>query len=323
LHDNKVTLLILGLILAAFACPIALGKESAVIDAAGKFISFWDATQKLPLEQRVVRFHSEIVPIAPALYENDLFRYSREVMHEDVDKRIAQCIETFPQIRQRYEEVYQSISADMKLYRDRFCKHFPDFDPNVVDVYLAHSLGRSNAAAVPLSFIGFPKSNRTLFYLGIDMIATCNKYKNQEPFFDHEFFHVYHLQKYRLEKRFFSQLWYEGLAVYVSKELQPQATNAELQIDDTLIEQTKAKLPKLAHDINSILELTDPQLNFKYFNIASDEKSVPARSGYYVGYLAVKEIAKRASVKEMTGWQSERIIPELRKALEIVEHDYQ
>ena len=275
---------------------MALGNELPhVTDVAGKFITFFDETSNLPISERVSRFHSQVVPAAPALYEDVLFKYSREIIHEDVDKRIAHHIEVFSQIRPRYEEIYRSLSADMTMHLNRFRKQFPDFNSDIVDVYLAHSLGGSNGAAVPVG-------NRTLFYLGIDMIATVNKFKNQEPFLITNSSMFITCKSISSENSSSASSGWKDCA-YVTKQLQPQATNAELQTDDALIEETTKKLPELASGIDSILEVTDPQLNFKYFNVASRDKMVPSRSGYYVGYLAVKEIAKHASVKEMIEWQ--------------------
>ncbi|MCA9802128.1 MAG: hypothetical protein KC777_09085 [Cyanobacteria bacterium HKST-UBA02] len=284
-------------------------------DVAGEFVSFWDETKDLPDQERVELFIKNIASKAPDVYDKTLFAYWRDVMHTDRSKRIIEQLNGFPKIRARYEQVYAGLSKSMPLYLERFQRHFPDFRTEDVDVYILHSLGGSNGAA---NLVG----NRTVFYLGVDMIAIHNKYSDQEPFFDHEFFHVYHLQKYKLSKRLYSQLWMEGLATYVAKELNPDATNEELMISDDLISQTKAILPELIPELAENLEKTDSdgKLRFKYFNIESKDARIPPRAGYYAGYLILSEIARNHTISEMARWQEEQIVPAMRDALKHLAH---
>lgn len=298
---------------SATSSGVRSSESLRITDVAGEFISFWDKTKNMPDQERVKLFMIEIASKAPDLYENTLFSYCRNVLHADLNKRIAEQLTTFPMIRNRYEQVYAELSKSMTHYLNRFKGHFSDFRSDDVDVYIAHSLGGANGAANLVH-------NRTLFYLGVDMIAIHNDYSNQEPFFDHEFFHVYHVQKYKLNNQFYSQLWMEGLATYVAKDLNPEATNAELMMNDDLIARTKKVLPQLIPEVANNLETldTDGKLRFKYFNIESKDNKIPPRAGYYIGYLILQQIAKNTTIAEMTEWQEEKIVPAMRNALKTI-----
>lgn len=295
---------------AAYSADSEEPKKPHVVDVAGDFLTFWNETQNLGDKERVQKFLSEVASKAPDLYYKVLFDYWDKVLHTNRDERIAKQIKEFPTIKARYRQVYNELSGSMNTYLEQFQKRFPDFKLDNVDIYIAHSMGGSNGAAVPLD-------GRTMFYLGVDMIAIHNNYPHQKPFFDHEFFHVYHLQKYKLANKFYARFWMEGLATYVSKKMNPDATNTELMIDDTLIARTLPILPEMATDVLNNLEAEDKdlKLKFKYFDIESKDRNIPPRAGYYLAYLLVQKIAQDASIGQMASWQEQEILERMKRAL--------
>lgn len=301
---------------AAYSADPEQPKKPHVVDVAGDFLTFWNGTQNLGDKERVQKFLTKVASKAPDLYYKVLFDYWDKVLHTNRDERIAKQIKEFPSIKARYRQVYNELSGSMKTYLDQFQKRFPDFKLDNVDIYIAHSMGGSNGAAVPLD-------GRTMFYLGVDMIAIHNNYPHQKPFFDHEFFHVYHLQKYKLANKFYARFWMEGLATYVSKQMNPDATNAELMLDETMVARTKLLIPELAKDVLDNLEAEDKdlKLKFKYFDIESKDKTIPPRAGYYLAYLLVQEIAKDTTLEEMATWQEQEIVPRMRQALRELSHN--
>lgn len=296
-------------------CQLPCSAKPVVTDAAGAFLNYFNSSKTMPQQKRISLFKTEIVPKAPALYAR-LFDYSSKVQKISEDSRISMHLKEFPQLQSRYKVVYAQLKKDFDSYLKKFQEEFPDFKIDEVPIFIVHSLGGANGAADIID-------GKPIFYLGVDMIAKHNKWSDQQPFFDHEFFHVYHLQRFKIEPKLYSQLWMEGLATYVSRKMNPRASDAEAMLDASMISKTKSALPAIIKDIKANLTRPDPdnKIRFKYFNIDSKDQLIPTRSGYYVGYLIAQELAKNATVPEMVSWQGDQLIDKMRSALDKISKD--
>lgn len=106
-------------------------------------------------------------------------------------------------------------------------------------------------------------------------------------------------------------LWVEGLATYVSYALNPDASNTELLLDfpKNLIVDVQEGFQTIIKDIQKSIYSTDPKIYKKYFLLNKDS-IVPQRSGYYIGFLLIKEIAKSFSLNQLVLLDEHVFVPE-------------
>ena len=296
---SKVKSLLIGLLLTA-----PLMAQPRLVDAAGPFLKFWQKYRDESIETQRQAFQREVVSIAPELYAK-LFQYGST--HEST--RIDHHLQEFPSLEQRFQELYTQMHSELPKHLERFQREFPDLDPNAVDVYLLHSLGGSNGA---LDVLG----QRRIFYLGLDMIALHNNYPSQKAFFDHEFFHAYHMQFYPISEAFYNKLWFEGLATYVAVAMNPNAGLAELQMPDPMRQEVEARLPALLDDISKNLESQDKEFLHRYTWLEAPKSDVPNRAAYYLGYRIARQLARKHSLSEMVHWDPPTVLRQIRQAID-------
>jgi uncharacterized protein YjaZ len=178
-----------------------------------------------------------------------------------------------------------------------------------------HSLGGFDGATRTVK-------GRTALLFGVDMIAYIyGTDANPEPFFHHELFHLYHAQfkgaGSGVKASLLSSLWREGLATYVAQELNPQAIGVAIfglpRSTPTL---AQGRLSALARELRDNLDSDSAQDYARFFTGAREDAPVPARSGYYVGYLVAKELAKRHTMAELARAPIAQLRPEIEAALD-------
>jgi len=137
----------------------------------------------------------------------------------------------------------------------------------------------------------------------VDVIAAIYGQKaDLEAFFDHELFHIYHQQfpDPELEDTIARALWKEGLATYVGWTLNPETPESVIfALPADMPARTRAMLPKLAGELRGKLDSKSPEDYQNFFFGNSKREDIPARSGYYVGYLVARELARDRSLPEL------------------------
>lgn len=293
------------LITLLLALP-AVAQPQRIHDLVLDFLYSWEQTTQHYEADRLKFFKEHVFDLAPELY-----RPIFDSVGEDPDSTILKQLRQFPFVEPQFRTMYNSFKPRLDAHLDTFRFTFPDFDPNSVEIYLAHSLGAGSAGVISAN-------RRTLLYLGLDMMVLHNRTDNQAPFFHHELFHAYHLQKWSPDERFFTSLWREGLAVHVARTMHPQATLPELQLSEAMIRQSQPRLSALLEQVEQNLENDDPELINKFFALSSRDEQVPVRAGYYLGYLLVREVAPGRSLTELAEMQTPQILAHLRRALPLV-----
>jgi hypothetical protein len=114
----------------------------------------------------------------------------------------------------------------------------------------------------------------------------------------------------------YENLWIEGLAVYVSYVMNPDATNKQILMSDTLVQDATPMIPKLSEELLSKLDSTSLADVQRYFWMQTDSKDIPTRTAYFVGLLVVKHVARRHSLAEMVRLSGPDLRNEVAKALE-------
>jgi uncharacterized protein YjaZ len=123
---------------------------------------------------------------------------------------------------------------------------------------------------------------------------------NLSALFHHELFHVFHQELCAMPEPkpegpngLWPPLWSEGLAVYVSRALNPKATLRELTLSDELVSGVDAKRPALARELLRLLDDAREEDYRDYFLGAGQRDDVPKRAGYYLGFLVARSLSKQ------------------------------
>jgi hypothetical protein len=278
----------------AFPLLLATAVQAAVPkvnDLSIAFDEFYQRTEFMPLPARVEEFRRGVGARFPQFYGDERIDYS----HAEQDERIGAAIARYPAIRDVYLRKARAFKAQLARYLDQFQARFPDYRYDG-EIWLLHSLGEMDGGPRDLA-------GRQYLIFGADGLARYHADGDDGAFFHHELFHTYQLPAVRDcgDDRVWSALWSEGLAVYVSQQMQPGANEKELLVDFPAgtVAKTRAILPAAWAQLESALDSRDPAVLASLFQISSRDKSMPQRRGYYLGYLVAQEAAKNRDVAEL------------------------
>jgi hypothetical protein len=281
-------------LLSGFALTTQVfAQQMEIHHLATDFAVFWDNTQNLPQDQRVAEFKKQIGSRFPDFYEiqpNNSVRTQAEQ-----DELIAQAITYFPKIRVAYLAKAEQFDVALPKYVASFKQTFPEYHPTV-PIYFLHSLSQMDGGTRTLN-------GHDYLIFGADMMTRIHGDIDEAAFFHHELFHTYNdaVAPQCENQGAWQRLWREGLAVYVSKVMNPNADDKELLLDlpDGTVAATRANLAVLFAQLDASLDSTDPAINQSLFQMGSDSSGLPRRRGYYLGYLVAGEIGKTHSLNEM------------------------
>lgn len=175
---------------------------------------------------------------------------------------------------------------------------FPDYQLTR-DIYVLHSLGEMDGGT--RTFNG-----KSYLIFGIDgMVRYHVEGSDPSAFFHHELFHTYHEKVMEAcdgdVVPVWAGLWMEGLAVYVSKVLNPTANDEELELDFPRGSAAPTRQSARAGmaQLETVLESSDPKVIGALFSTGKDDTGLPPRRGYYLGYLVAQEAGKQHSMQEL------------------------
>ena len=286
LQSIRRAVLMLSLLLAATATA-----APPIRDLSIAFDEFYQRTEFMPLPARVEEFRRSVGTRFPQFYGDERIDYS----HAEQDERIGAAIVKYPMIRDVYLKKARTFKAQLARYVDEFQARFPDYRYDG-EIWLLHSLGEMDGGT--RDFAGRP-----YLIFGADGLARYHADGDAGAFFHHELFHTYQQPAVRDcgDDRVWSALWSEGLAIYVSQQMHPQASEKELLVDFPAgtVAKTRAVLPAAWGQLESALDSRDPVTMASLFQMSSRDKSLPQRRGYYLGYLVAQEAAKSRDVAEL------------------------
>lgn len=281
----------------------------AITDLTTDFAAFWERTSTQPMDARVVGFKEDILVHFPEFY--GIARFAGQRTQQEHDLVIRRAIEEFPAIRDRYLVRSERFHIALPDAISSFTKHFPDFRPGI-PIYVIHSLGEADGGVRSLP------SGDVLFF-GIDGMVRLHEFTNDTPFFHHELFHTYHTPRLKecAGGAMWAYLWVEGLATYVSKVLNPDATDAELLLDIPVgsAARYRATLADSLAQFEQVADSTDRTVYRDLFTRAG-KGQLPARRGYYLGYLVAEEAAKTRDVSALASLNCEQARETVQNAVQ-------
>lgn len=285
-----VTLLVLAPGSGTTAAPDNCCDRSNLlaVNVAASFTAFWDATQDLPIEQRVAAFRRDVAQKFPDFY--DATRFAPPDKSTGEDARISQAILAFPAIRGRYVAKVAAFNSALAANMTSFVATFPDY-VQTVPFALVHSLGEMDGGERTLKSKDGTQQDWLIF--GADVMAQVHDFADESAFFHHELFHTYHHVAEGCET-VICALWREGLAVYVASVLHPQAGLPELllNIPPEMVSETEAKRRVAFVQLAGVLDSADERVLAGLFMFDNDGSGLPRRRGYYLGLLVAQEVGK-------------------------------
>lgn len=277
--------LFIPLLLIVTLCS-ATPKDSTIVDLMPNVWKF-EKKAKGKLDEQVKLFKKFVIQPNKELYSHDLFSPD--------DESMVIYLKGIWDIMPKLHKLHKVIKKDIVKYKSLIKSTFPDFDPRS-KVYIMLSLSFDGTGQM---YKGSPT-----FFLGLDGVAKYHgNFETLGHFFTHEMLHVYHTQvnpeiSYAGMPLYLS-LFTEGLANYTSSIICNDTTLVKILLDDTELAlrgpQMKEKLSQLVLEkINS-----KDKKDYRTFFTPFMKQSIPNRSGYYLGYIVVKEMAKDLSLTEL------------------------
>ena len=291
---RTATMAVLGAVFAAgqaLASGPAAPPPFTLVDLTGAYAAFYDRTQGMAARARVEALKAEFAPLFPGFYDAE--RVRAFATPERYEVMIARSFGEFADLRPRYERTAASFATMLAPARDDFARRFPDLAP-LGEVHLVHSLGEMDGG---LRTIG----GRRYFVFGADVMARLYTPGDERPFFQHELFHVYHRQFFGECRAVWCALWSEGLAVYVSEQLNPGATDAQLGlvVPRPIRPEVDADRARAVCAVHARFDSERPEDYAPLFYGQAHLAGLPPRFAYYVGYLVAREAARTRSLHQL------------------------
>lgn len=299
------------------ACALAACQSTAVetpveppfytlVDLTDDYVAFFDRTEGMETAARVAAFREEFNAKMPGFYDPARFD---NFTPEQYDEFIARSFEAFPELRERYLATTASFEASMVPARESFRAAFPDVRP-VGDIYFVHSLGEMDGGTRTID-------GRTYLVFGADVMSRIYEPGGTTPFFHHELFHFYHRAYFDGCEAFWCSLWTEGLATYVSEQLNQGADDVALLL--TLPRPIRPEVDaNLAYAVCAARARLDSESMDDYrpfFFGAYNLEGLPPRAGYYIGYLVAKEAGRTRTIQQLAHLSAAEARPIVEAAL--------
>ena len=296
--------------------PEPSGGALQIVDATAAYFAFWDRHADDPLEVQVEGFIAEVVPAHPELYTAEVLG----LQGDDYDEALAARLrEILPRSRDELDDIratHADLQSQLARYQASFTQAFPDFEPDA-PVYLMGAIGSFDGATRMVD-------GRSSLMFGVDGITLFHA-EGADPaaFFHHELFHVYHRQVLEAggvdmdserNRNMAMALWGEGLAVYVSGELNPGSTPEELLLTPEMIEQTDARRQELTAELLEHLRSGDERLYASYF-LGANGGRVPKRCGYYLGMQIAARVRGDRKLAALARLSGDALVDEIADAL--------
>ncbi|QGZ40441.1 hypothetical protein IP92_03309 [Pseudoduganella flava] len=267
------------------ACCAWTTNAAPVRDLTLAFDEFYRSTEGQPSAERVKAFRRTVGAQFAEFYGDERGAWTSA----EQDARIAAAIRVYPTLRPAYLKKAREFGTQLPRYVQEFQQRFPDYRlPG--SVWFVNSLGEMDGGTRTLA-------GRQYLIFGADGMAKYHGDGDEGAFFHHELFHTYHeprLAACSEPQPVWSGLWTEGLATYVSQRMHPAANEKELLLDFPAgtVARTQAQLPAAWAQLEQVLDSADADVYASLFQMSSKDKALPARRGYYLGYLVAEDAGR-------------------------------
>jgi len=270
----------------AMAAPPTASDSLRLVDLTGEFDKVAANTASMDDQAKIAAFEKAMTPLAQGFY-------ARSRKPDRYEAKVLKSLQAYPAKRDKILAVSKQFSALLAPARASFEKAFGPVHSEQ-PVYLLHSLGEMDGGTRDL------EGKDTLVF-GADGIVNYHDGQNLTPLFHHELFHLSHEKPFGECKPVWCSLWEEGLATYVAASLNPDAGDSALMLD-----LPKPIRPAVDADrkgaVCAVRAIIDSKEEKDYASLFYGDSSIPgwpSRMGYYVGYLAMADLGKTHSLKQL------------------------
>jgi hypothetical protein len=274
----------------AAAPPAAEAPFYTLVDLTDDYVAFYDRTEGMETAARVAAFREEFNAKMPGFYDEARLH---NVTAEQYDQRVARSFAAFPDMRERYLATTAGFEASVTPARESFRRAFPDVRP-MGEVHFIHSLGEMDGGTRTID------DHRYMIF-GADVMSRIYEPGGTTPFFHHELFHFYHRTHLGDCERFWCAVWSEGLATYVSEQLNPGADDRAmlLTLPRPIRPEVDANMNLAVCTALARLDSEDETEYAQFFFGNANVEGLPPRAGYYVGYLVAKEAGRTRTLQQL------------------------
>jgi hypothetical protein len=272
---------LLALVLSTAPDPPPAPGACAATDLMPAFWNYWDAAKGLHRDEQVRLFQERVMGSHAAVYAGVF-----ESVPKPVPQIVGESLDKMPAIEAGMREVSERLPEELPRRIARFREAFPKFRCDTA-VYFLYSAGAFDGGTRDVS-------GKEALMFGLDVIARLKE--PLSPLFAHELFHVYHAERIpKPPEAFYWNMWEEGLASYVSQELNPGVEACCLPPAPAI----DAALAKIVAGALEKLDSEKPEDYRPYFLGGQDSLDIPQRSGYVLGYRIAAEAGKTRSLDEL------------------------
>ncbi len=281
-----------GYVKALGMTPGVAAPDCAVTNLMPEFWSFWAEAKELPAARQAELFRARLHGPHRDVYDAILAK-----MPMPEDELVPKALEKSKPFEARMRSLSDQLATDLPKELEHFRATFPGFQC-AKPVYVLFSAGAFDGAVRTVA------GTRSLMF-GLD-VAARTQGPRLGPLVVHELFHVHHQAVVPdSPDAFYWALWSEGLATYVSRQLNPAVAETEVCCLPALPE-TQAALPRLVPEALRLLDSESPADYARYF-LGSSNLDIPQRSGYYLGYRVAAEAGRTLSLAELARLKPEAV----------------
>jgi hypothetical protein len=292
----RIVLALAALFLSAcVAVPSKPASDLELVDLTDDFSAFWDDSHHMEDAARAAAFKAHFEPLVPGYYARE------KVGPFNYNDFILKALKSYPEQRTGIQEVSRRFAHMMKPARLSFEAEFGPMG-EMPPMYLLHSLGEMDGGVK--NYQGAP----TMFF-GADVIARNHLKHGIQPFFHHELFHAFHRRNFDLCDEVWCGLWSEGLAVYVAERLNPNAHDAQLLLVNPVPLRQAVESNRKDALCGVLGQLDSTETGNLFSGGGKSMGALPARVGYYIGYLVAAEAGKNRSLRELGNLPNNEVRP--------------
>ena len=297
-----------------------------VINLGPSFSLFWQKAKGLTFREQIKIWNSIVEEPNQSFYDGMVWQKSTNPKWEERKLRLLKdSFANYPVLYPKIIADFDHFNSTLKTQIDKFHSYFPDSEFNL-PIYAAPTASFNGKGGEGGDSAGKP--GQTVLAFGIDMSVALKN--DPDVLYSHELFHIYHTSAIGLNEEIFTKsgrlslpLWLEGLATYVSQQMNPTASSEAILMDSSLSKLSRDDVRSLSrlflNDVEQkAFDVSQPGIYKKWFAIDPAFKlptHYPMRSGYFLGLNVVTELAKTHSLAEMVHWHVTEIHSNVKTAL--------
>jgi hypothetical protein len=298
--------------------------EPTIINLGSNFSNFWEKAKGREFSEQLALWNQLVENPQKQFYMSVVWRNTEAPDFLDrKSKRLKELFEGYGlrnvDIQRNFNQFDSTIQSQIKKFKNVFPA--VRFSRPIMAVLAPTFNGKSDSYEVD-------GNTKHFLAFGIDTLTIRDD--DPDVLYSHELFHLYHGEASEIEDdgasanaALIDSLWAEGLATYVSKELNPSAKMSSVFMDSALAGFPISRLSEIAQKFlkvrNEKVHSKDhPEVYGFWFLMNKQlDSRTPPRVGYWLGYHVAKELRQKYSLDEMAHWSfqiaHQKIVPVLEQ----------